>query len=60
MILINSKFLRLWTIEVQTISYYKKQNKIYSINLFHSRLSIIDFKDRSNQPFCYKKFNSNL
>ena len=34
--------------------YYKKQNKIYSINLFHSRLSIIDFKDRSNQPFCYK------
>ena len=34
--------------------HYKKQNKNYSINLFHSRLSIIDFKDRSNQPFCYK------
>ena len=33
---------------------YYKTNKIYSINLFHSRLSIIDFKDRSNQPFCYK------
>ena len=34
--------------------HYKKQNKICSINLFHSRLSIIDFKDRSNQPFSYK------
>ena len=34
--------------------HYKKQNKNYSINLFHSRLSIIDFKDRSNQPFSYK------
>jgi asparagine synthase (glutamine-hydrolysing) len=33
---------------------YKNLNQDYSINLFHSRLAIIDNNERSNQPFFFE------